>query len=363
MDNSSEKQFTERHHGRGAGIRPKNRFVSLAVIQDDEHFPSDLETDSRGLKTKYFEDASKTVVSENNSPDLPFRYSLNPYRGCIHGCSYCYARPTHEFLGLDAGLDFESRIIVKRNAPDLFRDWLNRRNYTCEPVMLSGVTDCYQPIERELRITRQLLEVAFEARQPIRIITKNALITRDIDILIQMARHRLILPVISLATVDKQIAQAMEPRTSTPQARLRAIQELTSAGIPTGVLIAPIIPGLTDSSIPETLKEAYKAGATFASRNVLRLPLSVEPVFLDWLHHHFPLQEERVLSRIRQVRNGELNSAAFGERMAGSGVIADQINQTFKLFRKQLGYLDRFPMLNCDDFMPPTSSSGQQRLF
>ena len=363
MDNLPEKPFTERHRGRGAGIRPNNRFVSLKVIQDYEHLPIEDDTDLRGLQTEYFEDTSKSIVSQNNSPDLPFRYSLNPYRGCIHGCSYCYARPTHEFLGLDAGLDFESRIIVKRNAPDLFRDWLNQRNYNCEPVMLSGVTDCYQPIERELKITRQLLEVALEARQPIRIITKNALITRDIDILSQMARRQLILPVISLATVDKQIAQAMEPRTSTPQARLRAIRELTSAGIPTGVLVAPIIPGLTDSSIPETLKEAHVAGATFASRNVLRLPLSVEPIFLDWLQHHFPLQEERVLSLIRQVRGGELNSAAFGERMAGSGVIADQINQTFKLFRKQLGYLDSFPRLNCDDFKTPTSSSGQQRLF
>ena len=362
MNHPPNEQFTERHHGRGAGIRPESRFESLRVIQEFEHLPDGSDIQAK-LKTEYYEDASKSVVSENNSPDIPFRFSVNPYRGCVHGCSYCYARPSHEYLGLDAGLDFETRIIVKRNAPALFRDWLNRSNYQCEPVMLSGVTDCYQPIERELKLTRKLLEIALEAQQPLRIITKNALITRDIDILSEMANKCLILPVISLATIDMEIARKMEPRTSTPQARLRAIQELTSAGIPTGVLVAPIIPGLTDSAIPDVLKAARNAGASYASRNVLRLPLSVEPVFLDWLHQHFPLQEERVLSRLRQVRGGKLNSVVFGERMAGSGIIGEQINQTFKIFRKQLGYLDRFPVLNCGDFSPPTSSTGQQRLF
>ena len=362
MSNSQDEPFAERHRGRGAGIRPENRFETLHVIQDYEQLPGE-EQDQTALNTEYYDDASKSVVSENNSPDLPFRYSLNPYRGCIHGCSYCYARPTHEYLGLDAGLDFESRIIVKRNAPDLFRDWLNRRNYQCEPVMLSGVTDCYQPIEKKLNLTRQLLEIALEARQPIRIITKNALITRDIDILNEMAKQQLILPVISLASLDANIARRMEPRTSTPQARLRAIRALSTAGIPTGILVAPIIPGLTDSGIPETLKGARDAGATFAARNMLRLPLSVEPIFLDWLHQHFPLQEERVLSRLRQVRGGKLNSVAFGERLSGTGIIGNQINQTFDLFRKQLGYLETFPSLNCTSFLPPTSSTGQQRLF
>ncbi|MBA63284.1 MAG: radical SAM protein [Planctomycetaceae bacterium] len=362
MNNAQDEHFIERHHGRGSGIRPDNRFVSLRVIHDTEQLTNDDDQQAK-LKTEYYEDASKSVVSENKSPDIPFRFSLNPYRGCVHGCSYCYARPSHEYLGMDAGLDFESKIIVKRNAPDLFRDWLNQRNYKCEPVMLSGVTDCYQPIEKKLKLTRRLLEIALEAQQPIRIITKNALINRDLDILSEMAKNRLILPVISLATIDKKIARKMEPRTSTPQARLRAIEKLTSAGIPTGVLIAPIIPGLTDSGIPSTLKAARDAGATYASRNVLRLPLSVEPVFLDWLHHHFPLQEERVLARIRQVRGGELNSVVFGERMSGTGIIGNHINQTFNMFRKQLGYLDRFPTLNCADFSPPTSSTGQQRLF
>ncbi len=362
MSNSQDEPFAERHRGRGAGIRPENRFETLHVIQDYEQLPGE-EQDQTALNTEYYDDASKSVVSENNSPDLPFRYSLNPYRGCIHGCSYCYARPTHEYLGLDAGLDFESRIIVKRNAPDLFRDWLNRRNYQCEPVMLSGVTDCYQPIEKKLNLTRQLLEIALEARQPIRIITKNALITRDIDILNEMAKQQLILPVISLASLDANIARRMEPRTSTPQARLRAIRALSTAGIPTGILVAPIIPGLTDSGIPETLKAARDAGATFAARNMLRLPLSVEPIFLEWLHQHFPLQEERVLSRLRQVRGGKLNSVAFGERLSGTGIIGNQINQTFDLFRKQLGYLETFPSLNCTSFLPPTSSTGQQRLF
>ena len=362
MNHSQDEPFAERHRGRGAGIRPENRFQSLQVIQDYEHLAAEGE-DPASLNTEYYEDASKSVVSENNSPDIPFRYSLNPYRGCIHGCSYCYARPTHEYLGLDAGLDFESRIIIKRNAPDLFRDWLNRRNYQCEPVMLSGVTDCYQPIERKLKLTRQLLEIALEARQPIRIITKNALITRDIDILHEMAVQQLILPVISLASIDANLARTMEPRTSTPQARLRAIRALSTAGIPTGILVAPIIPGLTDSRIPETLKDARDAGATFAARNMLRLPLSVEPIFLDWLHQHFPLQEERVLSRLRQVRGGKLNSVAFGERLSGTGIIGNQINQTFDLFRKQLGYLETFPSLNCTSFLPPTSSTGQQRLF
>ena len=351
--------------GRGSQIDPPNRFTHTHAELDLEHVEHDTEylAELRDLKTEYYPDAARSIISENDSPDIPFRYSLNPYRGCLHGCSYCYARPTHEYLGLNAGLDFETKIFFKPEAPKLFRDWLNRPNWLPETVVMSGVTDCYQPIEREHRLTRQCLEVALEARLPMGIITKNALVTRDIDVLSEMAKLGLVRVAISITTLDQELTRVMEPRTSSPEARLRAIRELSGAGVPTVVMVAPIIPGLNDSEMPAILAAAAAAGASFASHTVLRLPLTVKPVFLEWLARERPEKQEVVESRIRSTREGELNASEFGKRMSGSGPIADQIHQTFKVFARRNGLDGKYVPLDASQFQPPKSSSGQMRLF
>lgn len=253
--------------GRGANIRPPNRFESTHSEADWEQVDGDedFQASLRVVDTVYMPDDSQSIISENDSPDLFFRYSINPYRGCSHGCSYCYARPTHEYLGMNAGIDFESKILVKERAADLLRDWLARPKYQPEVIVMSGVTDCYQPAERKYQLTRRCLEVALEARQPIGIITKNALVARDLDILQEMARLNIIRVGLSITSLDAALVGAMEPRTSRPQARLRTITQLRQAGIPTNVMLAPIIPGLNDSEIPGLLKAAADAGAQGAN--------------------------------------------------------------------------------------------------
>lgn len=351
--------------GRGAYISPPNRFGQVHAEDDFEHVEHDDEylEGLQTLKTQYLPDDSRSIVSKNDSPDLNFNYSLNPYRGCLHGCSYCYARPTHEYLGLNAGLDFESKIFVKERAPELFRDFLARDDWTPELIAFSGITDCYQPIERDYQLTRQCLEVAAEARQPIGMVTKNALVTRDLDVLSEMARHRVITVAISVTTLDVELARVMEPRTSTPDARLRAISELASANVPVSVLIGPVIPGLNDSEIPAILKAASEAGAKQASWTLLRLPLAVRPIFEDWLARVRPLDQERVESRIRLCREGNMSDASFGSRQRGSGQIAEQISQTFRIFAAKHGLGRGIDQLDNSGFRPPRSSSGQLRLF
>lgn len=349
----------------GAGIDPPNRFEKTHVVRDDEHLEWDTEylahRDDRPIE--FVTDESKSIVSENTSPDIPFRYSLNPYRGCMHGCSYCYARPTHEYLGYSAGLDFETKIVVKHDAPALFRDFLARDSYSPESMTFSGVTDCYQPAEREFQLTRQCLEVAAECRQPVSIITKNALAVRDIDILQTLATRQLVHVFVSITTLDAELARNMEPRTSIPAARLRAISRLAKANIPVGVMVAPVIPGLNESEIPAILAAAREAGASTASYVLLRLPLTVEPVFTEWLERTQPLKAERVLGRVRMTRDGRLNSSTWGERMSGSGAIADQIRSLFRLFRQKHGLDQPLPALDCSQFEPPLPKSGQMRLF
>lgn len=351
--------------GRGSQINPLNRFARLAIDEDWEHLEHDAEAQAarRSIRTEYFVDDAKSVVSENDSPDIPFRYSLNPYRGCSHGCSYCFARPTHEYLDLSAGLDFETKIFVKERAPELFREWLNRDRYKPETITISGVTDCYQPIERKLQLTRRCLEVALEARQPIAIVTKNGLVTRDIDILQQMAQRQLVRVAVSVTSLDQALVRVMEPRTSSPEAKLRAIEQLSQAGIPTHLLIAPIIPGLTDHEIPAILAAAKTAGASSASCILLRLPLTVEPVFLEWLERTQPNARSKVEARIRATRGGKLYESQFGLRMRGRGEIADQIQQTFRVFAQRSG-LDNTPEpLDTSSFRRPTHPSGQGWLF
>ncbi len=350
--------------GRGSQLAPPNRFGVLQPILDLEHFEHDeaLLDSLRSTPTEYLRDQSQSIISENNSPDIGFRYSLNPYRGCAHGCSYCYARPTHEYLGFNAGLDFETKILVKHEAANLFRDFLCKPSWQSEVIAMSGVTDPYQPAEREFNITRGCLEVAAEAHQPIGIITKNALITRDLDLLSRMAAESTVHANISLTTLDPELARVMEPRTSTPAARLQAIRALHSAGVPVRVMVAPIIPGLTDTEIPAILAAAREAGASDANYTILRLPLTVEPVFLEWLERTQESKQDKVVSLIRQVRGGKLNESQFGQRMRGTGEVFEQIRQLFKLFKQRLGFTD-LPPYDVTRFTPPRPSSGQLRLF
>lgn len=351
--------------GRGTGMNPGNRFTGVELEIDPEHleFDKDAQHELQRPRTRYYEDTSRSVISENDSPDIPFTYSLNPYRGCLHGCSYCYARPTHEYLGLNAGLDFESTIFVKKNAPKLFRTWLCRPKYQPARIMLSGVTDCYQPIERALKITRDCITVAKEALQPLSIITKNRLITRDIDILSEMAGRNLCSVALSINSLDQSLSRTMEPACSSPQSRIQAVRELADAGIPVHVMVAPVVPGLNDHEIPAVLEQVAAAGAKSASYILLRLPFAVKDIFADWLNLKQPSKRDVVLSRIKSTRNGQLNNSEFGTRMRGAGPMADQIQQLFQVTAKKHGLAQRLEPPRTDLFTPPASPDGQLRLF
>lgn len=349
----------------GSLIDPPNRFEATRREGDFEQLEWDQEY-LQGLTARpveYLTDSSRSIVSQNDSPDVPFRYSLNPYRGCQHGCAYCYARPTHEYLGFSAGLDFETKIVVKHDAPELLREFLARPSWQPEVIVFSGVTDCYQPAERQFRLTRRCLEVALECRQPIGIVTKNALVVRDLDLLRPMAEQRLVHVNLSVTTLDADLAREMEPRTSVPAARLRAVRMLAEAGVPTRVLVAPVIPGLNDTEIPAILSAAAAAGAGDAGYVLLRLPLSVEPVFLEWLSRTQPLRAQRVLQHIRHTRGGKLSDSQWGRRMVGQGQIAEQIKKLFRVFARKHGLIGPLPPLNASQFRPPTPGSGQLRLF
>ncbi len=349
----------------GSKLDPPNRFDKTHQEQDLEHLEWDQEylNELERRPVTYLADSSKSIISENNSPDIPFRYSLNPYRGCLHGCSYCYARNTHEYLGFNAGLDFETKIVVKHDAANLFREFLARDSWQPEEVVFSGVTDCYQPAERQFRLTRQCLEVALECRLPVGMITKNALVVRDADLLREMAAMRLVHANISITTLDAELARVMEPRTSTPAARLRAIQVLSEAGIPTRVMVAPIIPGLNDSEIPSILEAARAAGAQSAGHILLRLPLTVEPVFREWLHRTQPLKIQKIEGLIQETRGGKFSSSEWQERMRGTGEIAEQVHQLFRVFARKHNLDGSLPAYDFSQFRPATPRSGQLRLF
>lgn len=348
----------------GSMIDPPNRFEKSHREPDFDHLEWDAEyLEGLGHRPlEYLPDTSKSIVSQNDSPDVPFTYSVNPYRGCAHGCAYCYARNTHEYLGFNAGLDFETKILVKQNAPELLREFLSRESWKPEPITFSGVTDCYQPAERQFRLTRGCLEVALECRQPVGIITKNALVVRDLDLLREMAIYRLVHVFLSVTSLDPELARTMEPRTSVPAARLRAIQTLAEVKVPVGVMTAPIIPGLNDSEIPSILKAAKDAGALSAGYVFLRLPLTVEPVFREWLHRTQPLKAERVEQRLKQSRRGKMSVSTWGERMQGEGEIAEQIGRMFRVFSQRVGF-EGMPEFDAAQFRPPVPRSGQMRLF
>ena len=361
----SGRRSTSEPKGRGANLSPPNRFDKVHAEADYEQFEydEDFREELATVNSQFLPDTSKSIVTENDSPDVPFRYSINPYRGCEHGCAYCYARPTHEYLGFNAGIDFESKILVKENAPELFREFLARDRWQSELVAMSGVTDCYQPAERRYCLTRACLEVALEARQPIGIITKNALVLRDLDLLHEMARRNLVHVHLSVTTLDEKLARTMEPRTSRPAARLRAVEALKTSGIPASVMVAPLIPGLNDSEVPSILAAASEAGALTAGYVLLRLPLAVSPIFSDWLRRTQPTRAPRVEGLIRSTRAGKLNSSDFGERMRGTGQIAEQISKSFRLFVRKYKLDRKMPELDFTQFRPPKVKSGQLRLF
>jgi DNA repair photolyase len=337
-------------HGRGAGSNPPNRFTRRSVVPD----PEAADPEAPLPRTQFIKDTARTIIAENDSPDVGFERSINPYRGCEHGCVYCYARPFHEFLGFSPGIDFETRILVKEDAPRLLREELSSPSWKPQTIAMSGVTDCYQPAERKFGLTRGCLEVLAEYRNPVVIITKNHLVTRDIDLLSDLARHRAAAVVVSVTTLDAELARLMEPRTSAPARRMGAIEALSAAGIPTGVNVAPIIPGLTDSEIPAILKAAAKAGASFAGHTIVRLPYSVKDLFEQWLADHFPARREKVLRRIRGVREGALNDPRFGSRMSGQGVYAEQITALFELSRRKAKLPAGAPDLSAASFrLPP----------
>jgi DNA repair photolyase len=351
--------------GRGANVQPANPYLAVRLEDDFEHIADDEEylTALERPRTEYLPDDSQSIVAENDSPDVGFRYSVNPYRGCAHGCSYCYARPSHEYLGFTAGLDFETKVLVKHRAPELLRTWLARPSWQPETIAFSGVTDCYQPAERHFQLTRGCLTVAAECCQPVGIITKNALVTRDLDLLTQLAAHGSVRICLSITSLDAKLARVMEPRTSSPAARLRAMRELNAAGVPTQLMLAPVIPGLNDSEIPAILSAARDAGARSASYTLVRLPTTVRDVFLEWLQRSYPDRFSRVESLLRSTREGRLSDSQFGRRHRGTGNVADIIADTFHVWTKKLDLDGNSPPLNCDAFEPPRIDSGQLRLF
>jgi DNA repair photolyase len=318
--------------GRGAPIQPPNRFERLEISLDAEYA-----AEAPGPRTQFLRDAARTIISRNDSPDIGFGAGLNVYRGCEHGCAYCYARPYHEYLGFSSGLDFESRILVKTEAPALLRAELSNPKWKPEALAMSGVTDCYQPIERKLELTRACLEVLADFRNPVGIVTKNHLVTRDRDHLRELAAHDAVAVNLSITTLDADLASRLEPRASRPQHRLAAIRELSEAGIPAGVLVAPIIPGLNEHEIPAILAAAAEAGARFAGFTVLRLPHAVKDIFRTWLETHFPDRVDRVLGRVRDMRGGQLTSPGFEDRLRGAGVYADEIANLFTIAARRAG--------------------------
>ena len=334
--------------GRGADEDPPNRFERLHVeplAEDDE--------DPTTRRTQYFRDTSRSVLTRNHSPDVGFDWSLNPYRGCEHGCPYCYARPTHEYLGLSAGLDFESKIFVKPEAPRLLERALASPRWKPQHIALSGVTDPYQPIERRLGITRRCVDVLARARQPVAVVTKSRLVERDADLLGELASFDAAHVAISITTLDRSLQRAMEPRASPPEHRLEAVRTLVTAGVPVTVFVAPVIPGLTDHEMPAIIEAAAEAGAAGVGYVLLRLPGAVRQIFLSWMDDHCPDRAEKVKSRLRSMRGGKLNESAFGKRMRGEGPFADQIRSLFHVSSKKAGLPKRIPALSTEHFRRP----------
>ena len=345
--------------GRGAQYNPKNKFLKGEYIQEHAEAIDDWEQEER--QTEYIVEHSKTLVNEVKSPDVGMMYSANPYQGCEHGCIYCYARNTHEYWGYSAGVDFESRIVVKKNAPALLRKFFENKKWEPTTISLSGNTDCYQPIERKMQITRHLLEVCLDFRNPVGIITKNALILRDLDILKDLAKLNLVRVFTSITSLDEELRRKMEPRTSTYQSRLNIVRTLSENGIPTGIMNAPIIPGLNDIHMHDVIKAASEAGAKWAGYTMVRLNGAVGGIFQDWLHKAYPDRAEKVWNMISDCHEGQVNDSRFGNRMVGDGKIAEMIKDQFKLYCRKYGLNETHEELNTSAFR--RIRNGQMQLF
>jgi DNA repair photolyase len=336
--------------GRGAQVNTHNRFLKTQYVA--EHIEGLDEPLLANSTTQFFNESPKKIVSESNSPDLRHMYSINPYQGCEHGCIYCYARNTHEYYGFSAGLDFERKIIVKKNAPELLEAYFNKKNYKPVCILLSGNTDCYQPVERELQITRRLLEVFLKYKNPVAIITKNNLIMRDLDILTELSAMNLVHVNISITSLNEQLRQKLEPRTVTATGRLAVVQKLSEKGIPVRVMAAPIIPGLNSNEVPNIIKAAADRGALAAGFTIVRLNGSISEIFSDWIHKAFPDRAEKVLNMIKACHDGNLNDSDFGRRMSGEGKVAESIHQMFRMACKRFMAGREMPEYDYSLFVP-----------
>jgi DNA repair photolyase len=349
--------------GRGAASNPEGRFESRSSTREDDGWYRDTEPEPRP-DTVVTEERARSIISRNDSPDIHFEQSINPYRGCEHGCIYCYARPSHGYLNLSAGIDFETKLFAKTNAAELLRSELAKPSYVCSPINLGANTDPYQPIERRYRITRSILEVLAEYRHPCTIITKNALIERDLDVLVPMARANLVQAFVSVTSLDNRLASTLEPRASAPHRRLETVANLNAAGVPCGVMVAPIIPMVTDRYLEHIIERAAAAGARCAGYTVLRLPYELKDLFRQWLDLHVPERAEHVMSLIRQMRGGRDNDPRFGSRMRGEGEFADMLGQRFALACRRGGLTrGRDLVLDRSQFAPPKAVSPQAELF
>lgn len=346
-------------NGRGAQINPHNRFFSREKGADFDDIDPAEEPE---LKTKFIEVHPKTIVNKLTSPDVGMYYSLNPYQGCEHGCTYCYARPTHEYWGYSAGTDFERMILVKKNAPELLEETLNKKSWKVQTISISGNTDCYQPCEREYKITRRLLEIMLKYKHPVGIITKNALITRDLDILEELAKLNLVAVNISITSLKEELRRKLEPRTASSRKKLEAIQLLSQHGIPVNVLMAPIIPALNDDEIFSIAKEAASYGALSMYHQIVRLNGPNGEIFTDWVTKNYPDRAEKVLNQLREMHGGKLSDSRFGTRMKGEGIYALNIQRQVELARKRFLPAQPFPKLRNDLFSRP-NTSGQMTLF
>jgi DNA repair photolyase len=339
--------------GRGAPSNLEGRYESWTRETADDGWAGEEEA-RPSLKTEVTRETAKSIIARNDSPDIPFDQSINPYRGCEHGCVYCYARPSHAYLGLSPGLDFETRIFAKHNAAELLRKELAAPGYRCSAIALGANTDPYQPVERELRITRSIIEVLAECEHPFTIVTKNALVERDIDLIAPAAAKNLARAYVSVTNLDAELARKLEPRAAAPYRRIEAIRRLAESGIPTGVLVAPVIPFVTDRHMEEILERAREVGATEAGYILLRLPHEVAPLFKDWLATHYPLKAEHVMSLVRQMRGGKDYDSAFGVRQRGTGNFAQLIDKRFELACGRLGFnTERRGGLDTTRFRPP----------
>jgi DNA repair photolyase len=342
--------------GRGAVSSPRHRFNSNSLEADGDtwdHLAVNEAPPASVVKTTVTREHARSIISTNESPDIPFEQSINPYRGCEHGCVYCYARPSHSYLGLSPGLDFETQLSAKINARELLQTQLGRASYKCSPIHLGANTDCYQPIEREWKITRQLIELLHEAQHPLTITTKSALVERDIDLLAAMARKNLVSVLISVTSLDSDLSRILEPRASAPWRRVETIKRLSEAGIPVGVSVAPLIPFVNEPELEKIMLACREAGAQFAHYTVVRMPWEIKDVFEDWLGVHFPDRAQRVMARIADMRGGKKNDPRFGARMKGEGLWADLIKMRFVAASRKNGYSSDRPALTTSLFTPP----------